>query len=386
MVSAAAPVIESVDAPLPSAKHLPQLDGVRGIAILLVVACHYFWFPTVPALRQLSMMRAANLGWTGVDLFFVLSGFLLGGILIDQKGSEGYFRRFYLRRAARILPLYYSWLLISPFLAGWGDPDLAYLVFAQNWMMAVFNRSHGGGLFISWSLAVEEQFYLVLPFLISYLSRRGLTVLLIAFVALQPLIRVIALPLVRSATSILILPVTHGDGLAIGVLLAIALRNQAAKDFYRRYRRGIAAFAIGLAFYTATSLFYIGTNQDPRATPFFFPVALVYGWIVFECVAVPGSLAARFCMLTPLRFFGKISYCLYLTHWLVMLAIEQWAIGHRAIAFVTPGALLRFTVVCGALSLGIASALCWLSYRFFEQPILRWAARRGAGSPRDSAK
>src|SRR5579884_2472587 len=127
MVSAAGPVMESASAPLPSSKHLPQLDGVRGIAILLVVACHYLWFPRVSALRQLPLMRAANLGWTGVDLFFVLSGFLLGGILIDQKGSAGYFRRFYLRRAARILPLYYSWLLISPLLPEWGRPDLSFL-------------------------------------------------------------------------------------------------------------------------------------------------------------------------------------------------------------------------------------------------------------------
>src|SRR5581483_5019740 len=104
MTSAVACTLDAGPASSLSSKHLPQLDGIRGMAILMVVACHYLQLPSVPAFDSQPLVRGAILGWTGVDLFFVLSGFLLGGILMDQKGSPGYFRRFYLRRAARILP------------------------------------------------------------------------------------------------------------------------------------------------------------------------------------------------------------------------------------------------------------------------------------------
>src|SRR5579884_2382866 len=151
----------SAKSPPFSATHTPQLDGIRGVAILLVLASHYLLFPETSVVASFPLIKLAGVGWIGVDLFFVLSGFLLGGILIDQKGTDGYFRRFYLRRAARMLPLYYVWLFACVFL-GWAKPDWSYWVLAQNWTMAIARRMSSPALGISWSLGVEEQFYLVL--------------------------------------------------------------------------------------------------------------------------------------------------------------------------------------------------------------------------------
>jgi len=157
-----------------------SLDGVRGIAILMVLAVHLELFQAVPFSRPIRALFWA--GWSGVDLFFVLSGFLITGILLDGFGAPGYFSRFYKRRALRIFPLYYlvcaalmvatphlpgaEWSAIYPTWKGW----LSYGLFLQNWWMPHFENTHRliGHL---WSLGVEEQFYLVWPTCVFLLRR-----------------------------------------------------------------------------------------------------------------------------------------------------------------------------------------------------------------------
>src|SRR5208283_2319721 len=146
---------------------IPQLDAVRGIAILIVIFHNSLYrFPSLP------LQSLFSYGWMGVDLFFVLSGFLITGILVDTKQSEGYFKNFYARRCLRIWPLYYSVLflmfvavpLVHPSIGSVviarSSPWWAYLFFLQNFLVHS-QVSAAGPLGVTWSVAIEEQFYLV---------------------------------------------------------------------------------------------------------------------------------------------------------------------------------------------------------------------------------
>src|SRR5579863_7613015 len=158
-------------------RHLPSLDGLRGVAVLLVLIGHFAYVPI--ALKGIpgKIFALTHAGWTGVELFFVLSGFLITGILLDSKGAENYVSSFYIRRALRILPLYYGAVLVAfvllPLLGRAGLPGLSpefnpdqlwYWFYAGNW---AWNWNHCYQPFAHfWSLAVEEQFYLAWPWIV----------------------------------------------------------------------------------------------------------------------------------------------------------------------------------------------------------------------------
>ena len=187
---------------------IPELDGIRGIAIGMVVLYHYFFLTvvTIPGSTWAYVLAGGRLAWTGVDLFFVLSGFLIGGILIDARESSNYFKVFYARRFYRILPLYAVWFVGVQLMvlairfgiatkSGWFLEDrllpYPYALFLQNFWMADANTVGGPTSGGTWSLAIEEQFYLTLQIPSRAASqrmesdtRRGLCAGLLA--ALQP--------------------------------------------------------------------------------------------------------------------------------------------------------------------------------------------------------
>jgi peptidoglycan/LPS O-acetylase OafA/YrhL len=219
---------------------IPELDGLRGTAIFLVAILHYV---AVPGSRlQYFVLRFVSIGWTGVDLFFVLSGFLIGGILLDVRNSPSRFKTFYARRFFRIIPIYYAWILfyaliviIGAFVPAVAETNVMLSptqlmgidsLFLQN----IFFRLDGP-LSDVWfrSLAVEEQFYLVVPLLITLLSRRTLTKLLISIIVGAPLLRlatVFSAPGdVSSSWLTYTLTPCRADALACGVLAAILWRN-----------------------------------------------------------------------------------------------------------------------------------------------------------------
>src|SRR6266568_5097276 len=155
---------------------IPELDGLRGIAIGMVIIWHYF--STVvragPSSPLSYLVAATRATWSGVDLFFVLSGFLIGGILLDARGATNYYRVFYRRRFFRIVPIYAAVLLIFPIFtllrhgahpapAAGAPPWYMYWTFTQNLWMAATSSLGTNSLGMTWSLAVEEQFYLTLP-------------------------------------------------------------------------------------------------------------------------------------------------------------------------------------------------------------------------------
>src|ERR1700731_1083118 len=209
-------------------KKIPQLDAVRGLAVLLVLLHNTDVYPSLP-LHWVS----AN-GWMGVDLFFVLSGLLITGILLDTKQSEGYFKNFYARRCLRIWPLYYSALLfmfvVVPFLRpseahaifeARSSPWWAYPVFLQNSLVPIPTLATGL-LGVTWSLAVEEQFYLVWPFVVRFCKETQLRKIAIAVICLSPVLRLF---LSRHHVNIYSNTFCRLDGLMAGAFLALLLRS-----------------------------------------------------------------------------------------------------------------------------------------------------------------
>ena len=222
---------------------VPVLDGIRGIAVLLVMIFH-FWivaFSGGNLLWERIYDDVAGMGWIGVDLFFVLSGFLITGILYDSRDSLHYFRVFYGRRTVRIFPLYYAALaiffLVGPFvLARVYRPALADMqsgaivkLFAWTYLLNWYEGFKGWGAVAHplqhfWSLSVEEQFYLIWPFLILKLERRRMMGVCIGLMMLALTLRA-ALYWLHFPFAAYTWTICRADSLAIGALVALAARN-----------------------------------------------------------------------------------------------------------------------------------------------------------------
>lgn len=171
-----------------SGTRIPELDGLRGLAILLVLGFHFINNTLSDLQDKVSrfLTQVTSVGWAGVDLFFVLSGFLIGSILIRQKRSKNYFRTFYIRRLVRIVPNYYLLLVIfllvngvsnfrsNHFLTQNGSqiPIWSYFTIIHNFFMAWFHKMGNAALSVTWSIGIEEQFYIIFPFVIYYMNEK----------------------------------------------------------------------------------------------------------------------------------------------------------------------------------------------------------------------
>src|ERR1700720_1979641 len=238
------------------ARRIPELDGIRGVAILLVIAWHYFVMlvQAKPGSALAYAQAAGRLSWTGVDLFFVLSGFLIGGILIDTRDSPNYFRAFYARRFFRIVPLYVVWLVgtclalhfvIGGELGHWIHEERftmwPYALYLQNFWMAAHNTLAGYSSGGTWSLAIEEQFYLTLPLIVRYAPRKWLPWIAAAGIALAPLLRVLIYVFApQHRMALFVLMPARMDCLLLGVLGALALRSDTCRAVLTRNGRAVA--------------------------------------------------------------------------------------------------------------------------------------------------
>ncbi|HEY1903611.1 MAG TPA: acyltransferase [Terracidiphilus sp.] len=292
---------------LPS--YIPELQGLRGLAVLAVVFYHCH-----PRLVGTSVHYASLWGWAGVNLFFVLSGFLITSILLEAREKPRYFRNFYGRRVLRIWPVYLLVLVVVYLNAPWfigpaiaaavkSAPWLAYIFFVQN----LFHLALPPAIGPTWSLAIEEQYYFLWAPMVRFLRRPWmLAAVLVAALIASPVLRLANLRWITLTHTLI-----HLDGIALGSLLALGLYTLTCS---RRAWLGIGLAAMLLGF-CATATIAGGTAFLDSA------LALAFAGAMLAAVASTGarnpvSVALR---RGPLAFYGRISYGLYMTHIIIFI-------------------------------------------------------------------
>ncbi len=343
-------------------KHIPALDGLRGLAVLAVMFHHL-----VPNFQSLRLAKVADFGWIGVDLFFVLSGFLITGILVDSKDQSNYFRGFYWRRVLRIWPLYYSLVLlvylIGPHLrlaANWNIGAYSpwiYIFFLQNVLIPDWGIYP---LTPTWSLAIEEQFYLIWPLAARYLSTRILRSLLIAVLVLSPVARGLAVHFGTSWHFVYTLPWLRLDGLAIGGLIAIVLRERTFQEHKWKSYAKLVLTVSGVG--AALTLWRHALPLSGLESIWIYSwLALTFGAILFlTVVGKPlAVLEGRW-----LRYVGEISYGLYLLHTPAFAFVN--VVGRHIHA---SGRIVDFVII--VMKLLLVMILASVSWFAMERPILR---------------
>jgi len=337
---------------------IPAFDGLRGVAIIAVLLYHCH-----PRLAGTFLERFIVWGWTGVSLFFVLSGFLITGIILDARPGPGFYQHFFARRALRIWPAYwlllflhyfffpfvfsgYRWMLHVASAAPW----FALLAFVQNLLPIALPGSIGP----TWSLAIEQQFYLFWTPIARQLPTRWLLFAGTVMLGLSPAVRVFYGDRLTPTNTLI-----HLDGLAIGALIAIGLRAFAWTPEAWRWvaRGGLTVGACGVAL-----MLYRGSAFTDSLLAFGFGGLLLLA--VLGHATTRPSLYCRALGWRPLAFVGKISYGLYLIHILVFSIMGGYVDKH----------LDRFglagNLAIVAIRVAVAIACATLSWRYFEQPIL----------------
>jgi peptidoglycan/LPS O-acetylase OafA/YrhL len=348
---------------------MPELDTVRGLAVLAVMFVHgFFWqyagFSFGRAARAFLNITAP--GGYGVNLFFVLSGLLITGILLDSKNRPNFYRRFYTRRALRILPAYYSLLILLLLLrsssAAFVGLSFIYLSNLTNFFGVACDY---GPL---WSLAVEEHFYIVWPMVVRRFAARSLAWVAAAIVVLVPIFRGIFFSLGRR-DGLDWYTWFVADSLAAGCLLAIILRTAITRSQIKR----LCGTLLGVSLLAALAGQPFGILTRNRLLGAAFQLTLINlffaGVLLFFLLAGTSS-AKRYVNSSILRFFGYISYGLYLDHLLAFRMYDRICRNFRPQLLPTNYhfelVLLRFAVAGGA-----AVAIAYLSRRFFEEKFLR---------------
>ena len=372
--------------------HVPALDGIRGLAIACVLGVHLFVRNPRPEGSLVTRFITGVLasGWVGVDLFFVLSGFLITGILYDTRAAPNFFRNFYARRALRIFPLYYGFILVVvsiSLLQGyrWHGPGLfLYLTYVVNWWTTWYTTAPWVNLNHFWSLCIEEQFYLLWPAAIFLLvQKRKIVIVALTGVVLSLGFRLFAqFTGLVGAHPYMLYSFTPSrlDGLLLGGVLALGLRS--------RYRGEILAW--GPRLLPVLLVFWIGWIAVAGPVPslgnrFVSTVGLTLLAITGSCLIASvlrdGSIAAAIFSSGILRFLGRYSYGVYVFHYTIHALLDNriwaWTTAHTHSKSLP---ILASGVVVLAVSIGLAM----LSFHCFEAPLLRFKRRFAThgGAPR----
>lgn len=388
-----------VQGPLSLRGHQPVLDGVRGVAILLVVIYHSNIIPRPKTWAEQLWLGTVNAGWCGVDLFFVLSGFLITGILWDAKGKSGYFRNFWARRILRIFPLYYLFLAVSFF----GMPrlvpylkDVSFILGLDKASPAWF-WSYGPNLLFAkegaflgpqhlhatWSLGVEEQFYVVWPVVVFLLGRRGLLRLCGAGIVGALLLRLFLFSQQTHWITIFVLPLTRLDTLLAGAFVALWLRKpekEAAPNPPWHLKSGklqrwcAVVFVTGLVILTIYSVregFLAQFHAFTYTIGFTILTAMFTALLLWSVVSPDRARSKRALSLPPLRFLGRYSYGLYLSHPIVQDLIVRHLLIPERLHLELGQSRIAVQLVYTLVSTIASVAFAFLLFHGFERPFLR---------------
>ncbi len=359
---------------------------------------HTWQLPKISAADRVASFFV-SIGWSGVELFFLLSGLLITGILLDSKGSDHYFRNFYVRRALRIFPLYYAMLastfaaaallprLVDPILGATTGQQLWYVLHLANFAMAGQGKFAGAPLGVTWSLSIEEQFYVAWPFIVWLLPRRWLLRLCLALVLLSFACRLGLIAAHVDTFVVYLLTPSRLGGIALGGAIAIALRRPGGVQQLVPWARWailvapLMVVAIGFAARPGRLLLDpLRALLDP-SSPLLDPVSPLMdslGMLTVQLLCAAVIVAAlseevlgRFARpleTRALRAFGRWSFAMYLFHTPVIVVAHALSlrIGRPLLLGSALPSQLIFTTVCIGITVGLAA----LSWRFYEQPIL----------------
>jgi peptidoglycan/LPS O-acetylase OafA/YrhL len=350
---------------------MPQLDALRFFAVLGVLISH-FWIP-----QGLPWLFAdIDWGWLGVRLFFVLSGFLITRILLDARRlaetttltSTYLIRQFYIRRFLRIFPIYYLVIAIALlFKVALGRELLVWLVsYTPNIYITVYNTWMGVFSHF-WSLAVEEQFYLLWPCLIMFLPKKWIPAVITFVILLAPMYRFWAYQTYQFEISPFdfkagTFTLASFDSLGLGALLAYAWQTKLSPVILQKYLTGLI-LPLGLFLYTASLALY---HYQIRPSIFFtlndLAASLIFTWLVSAASLGFKDMTGKFMNFPAFSYLGKISYGIYIYHYFMPLMVAS-----VLKALQMPSHEPGFTnfIVCGLLSVALAS----VSWRMIELPI-----------------
>ena len=367
------------------------LDGLRGLAILMVLFVHFIGDETPRTALERAMVKGANYGIWGVDLFFVLSGFLITGILHDSKGSAHSLRNFYVRRVLRIFPIYFGTLLILfgvlPALPVRYPAGLAESARHQGWLWTytcnVYLAKAGTWAlpYVShfWSLAVEEHFYLLWPLAVLRLTRRALLRVCVVGAAFALALRC-ALSLAGATDVVLtVFTLCRLDSLLVGAALALAVREMGLARVGRMGRRMLAPLAALIFLASAWNAATSGLLREVVLPVRTALVAAFFGALIVASVVAPReSGLGRVANAGSARFLGKYSYGLYVFHGIVAYALVE---GRTLDAFdAALGSHLAAMIVQASLGAGASLAIAVASYELYEKHFLRlkdrWSPHR----------
>jgi len=366
---------------------VPELDGLRAIAVLITLAYHL----RLPGDTGLAVVDAwnsfVNLGWSGVDLFFVLSGFLITGILLRTREGSGYFRNFYARRFLRIFPLYYAMIAILFFgvrlVPYFGQFNWFWKEGSENWWyypLFLANFSEGIGytkhssFAVAWSLCVEEQFYLVWPLIVLRYRPRTLCGICIGMIVCSTGLRWFLLgPFGGNRQLVPWLAPCRMDGLAVGALVAVAVQSRLLSDraLHRLGRLGAALLVPACVW-----MLWRQAVQPPDDRSAGQDYAVLCWGYLFVALGFGAMLAlalfrredgrySRLLRSAPLVSIGKYSYAIYLVHYPVYVALAKCA---RAEGLPVSGLAASCALI--AATLAITWILALLSWRLLEKPCL----------------
>jgi peptidoglycan/LPS O-acetylase OafA/YrhL len=359
--------------------HIAALDGVRGLAILMVMAVHFVGDQAPSNGFEHLLTKLGNYGVWGVDLFFVLSGFLITGILHDSKPKPRFFRNFYIRRTLRIFPIYYAILavlfvllpaVITPSPEGLGESmrhqawawlygTNIYLGIKNSWALPYISHF--------WSLAVEEHFYLIWPLVVFACSTRALFRVCVLAIVLALGLRIgLALGGAGAITQYVLTP-CRVDALCLGAFLAVAARTSGTSALFAPARSVL--WASGGAVLALSTVHVVTTAFDSfvlalRTTT----IAIFFGALIVRSLE-PEAAPSRFFSNRTMAFFGRYSYGLYLFHGIIGYALVEERVQERL-----RGALgLNLTAMVAFLAIGLVTSVVVsvMSYELFEKHFLR---------------